>query len=378
MDIFIADLQNAHTCCFGPDGNLYVSYYTSSGVASAIAKVTPGGVVTNFVGSPTTLGRVDNTGGAARFGIVAGIAIGIEGMAWASDGNLYVVDAFCIRKVTPAGVVTLFAGSFTIQTYLDATGSNARFRLPKGIIQGTDTNLYVCDNTSCTIRRITIPGAVVTTLCGLDSTIGNTNGTGSAARFNFPIGITCTSTGVLYVTDGSGPLLPSIRVVTLAGVVTTMSLSGTNYGTIGPQWITVNNPPTILYLSANNHDYQISLTGILIGVIAKIRDTNNFQDSFALNGSIIYISDAVSGVLPGEVIQLIPDIGIIVNGVQSAIDGELIINGDPDISVITDLSGIYALNPGSTHDTYVERDPAVTTIDVKIPNPTGKTGYVDG
>ena len=40
--------------------------------------------------------------------------------------------------------------------------------------------------------------------------------------------------------------------------------------------------------------------------------------------------------------------------------------------------GVYTFVPGRTHDTYYDRttDPEViATVDTKIPDPTGRTGY---
>lgn len=61
-----------------------------------------------------------------------------------------------------------------------------------------------------------------------------------------------------------------------------------------------------------------------------------------------------------------------------SVTGDLIL----DISMtsvmtfISDPSGIYTLVPDKTHDTLYERLPAVTTIEIKIPDPFGKTGFV--
>ena len=69
------------------------------------------------------------------------------------------------------------------------------FYIPRGIT--TDgTNLYVADYSNHRIRKIVISTGVVTTLAGSSS--GNTDATGTSARFNLPLGITTDVTN-LYV-----------------------------------------------------------------------------------------------------------------------------------------------------------------------------------
>ena len=63
-----------------------------------------------------------------------------------------------------------------------------------------------------TIRKIT-PGAAVSTLAGLAGNSGSADGTGSAARFNYPAGVAVDSAGNVYVADTNNH---TIRVGTLS------------------------------------------------------------------------------------------------------------------------------------------------------------------
>jgi len=95
------------------------------------------------------------------FGAALGVAVD-------TAGNIYVADAGNnqIRKITPGGVFSTFAGSGTLAEK-DGTGTNASFAEPTYISIDGSGNLYVADQSSSTgefLRKIT-PAGVVSTLC---------------------------------------------------------------------------------------------------------------------------------------------------------------------------------------------------------------------
>ena len=201
----------------GPKGVVIDSagaLYVSDSANSVILKITSAGTVSTFAGSELQIGGVDGTGAAARFFGPAGLAID-------TDGNIYVADSFnhAIRKITSAGVVTTLAGLAGSPGSADGIGSAARFSNPAGVTIDGDRNVYVADTLNQTIRKIT-PGGVVTTLAGLAGFPSISDGTGSAARFVRPIGMATDSNGHIYVADSGNQ---KIRKITSAGVVTTIA-----------------------------------------------------------------------------------------------------------------------------------------------------------
>jgi len=130
------------------------------------------------------------------------------------DGILYVFDNgnHTIRKVTPAGVVTTFAGSGSNGSE-DGTGTAASFNYLRGGAFDGDGNLFVADAGNRTIRKVT-PAGVVTTFAGSAGSAGSINGIGPAARFSYPVGVAFDGDGNLYVADDGGT---KIRKVTPAG-----------------------------------------------------------------------------------------------------------------------------------------------------------------
>ncbi len=193
-------------------GNLYVVDRNNHN----IRKITPAGVVTTFAGSGSQ-GSSDGTGTAASFRFPYGIAAD-------ASGNVYVADTnnLAIRKITPAGVVTTLAGSAGVIGSTDGTGTAARFNFPFGIAVDTSGNLYVADRSNHTIRKIT-PTGEVTTLAGLAGNMGSIDDTGAAARFNLPSGVTVDTAGNVYVADTFNH---NIRKITPAGAVTTLAGTG--------------------------------------------------------------------------------------------------------------------------------------------------------
>ncbi|MEQ1748564.1 MAG: choice-of-anchor D domain-containing protein [Prosthecobacter sp.] len=190
-------------------GNLFVADTFNE----TIRKITPAGVVSTFAGKAETPGGADGTGGNARFNRPHQLAFG-------PGGVLYVADRSncCIRKISPAGVVTTLAGTAGQNGSADGTGAAARFQNPEGLVVDASGNVYVADTVNHTIRKVT-PAGVVTTLAGTTGVTGSTDGSGSAALFRYPERITLAG-GDLFVTDNGNH---TIRKVTLAGVVTTFA-----------------------------------------------------------------------------------------------------------------------------------------------------------
>jgi streptogramin lyase len=180
---------------------------------STIRKITPSGVVTTLAGSGVT-GRTDATGTAARFNGPAGVATD-------RAGNVYLVDSGnnIIRKITPAGAVSTLAGTAGSVGSTDATGTAASFNFPQGVATDSAGNVYVADLSANTIRKIT-PAGVVTTLAGTAGVSGSTDGTGAAARFDFPVSVATDDAGNVYVADQFNN---TIRKVTPAGAVSTVA-----------------------------------------------------------------------------------------------------------------------------------------------------------
>ena len=173
------------------------------------------GAGTTIAGYAGTAGSADGaTGSAARFNYPFGIAVD-------SGSNLYITDTLnqTIRVISAAGAVSTLAGTVGTSGATDGTGTAAKFSNPAGI--ATDgTNLFVADSSNHVIRKVVISSGVVTTFAGTAGTAGSADGTGTAAKFNTPTGLTIDNAGNLYVSD---QWYTKVRKITSGGVVTTLS-----------------------------------------------------------------------------------------------------------------------------------------------------------
>src|SRR5207249_301670 len=105
-----------------------------------------------------------------------------------------------IRKITASGAVTTLAGSAGQQGSTDGTGSAGRFYFPIGVAVDSAANLYVADQGNQTIRKVTPAGAVAT-LAGSAGQTGSTDGVGGTARFYNPSGVALDGASNIYVGD---------------------------------------------------------------------------------------------------------------------------------------------------------------------------------
>ena len=143
-----------------------------------------------------------------------------RGIAILSDGNIVVADVgnTRIRKITyPGAITTALAGSTSGN--VDGTGGAAQFRSPYATAVLQNGDIAVVDQTNFTIRIVTYPGGVVSTLAGFGST-GYLDATGTAAKFGTLYGIGVLANGNIVVIDATNR---RIRMITSGGVVTTLA-----------------------------------------------------------------------------------------------------------------------------------------------------------
>jgi sugar lactone lactonase YvrE len=259
-------------------GNLFIADTRNH----TIRKITPASVVTTFAGTAGVSGVTDGTGSAALF-------LNPQGMTVDAADNLIVADTsnHTIRKISPTGVVTTLAGTGASSGSADGTGAAARFSHPQALAVDSLGNIFVADSNNHTIRKIDT-SHVVTTFAGLAGASGTTDGTGSSARFDLPAGIVVDADDNLYVADSNNH---SIRRITPAGVVTTVAgTPGSNGTTDGsaasasfyrPQQIAIDATGNLYVADSQNQTIRVLSSG---GIVSTLAGTANTAGSADGNG----------------------------------------------------------------------------------------------
>jgi hypothetical protein len=175
------------------------------GTASAVERVAGSGVA----------GYLDGPAATARFDAPAGVAASPAGVLYVTDQRNHRV-----RAIDAMGRVSTLAGcgpdgAARSERFRDGAGDAACFDRPSGIAVAADGTVYVSDTGNLRIRAIT-PAGVVSTWAG-SGDWGRSDGTRLRATFASPRGLAVAPDGSLYVADtGAG----AVRRITAAGVTT--------------------------------------------------------------------------------------------------------------------------------------------------------------
>lgn len=200
-------------------GNLYMADYSCQSLRKVILNT---GVVTTLFGTnhhfPTNFGGIviDSSGNFFTSEVQKGV----------SGGKLY-CDAYIFKTPSVGGTGSVFVGpaavdlSQSLCANTDGTGSAARFISPQGLVIDQANNIFVADSVANNIRKIT-PAGIVTTFAGCVGAAcasGTLDGAGSTASFSAPTSMTFDAVGNAFVVDAGSKI---IRKISSSGVVRTV------------------------------------------------------------------------------------------------------------------------------------------------------------
>ncbi len=215
---------------FDSAGNLYIA----ESFNWRVRKVTPAGIITTFAGNGTA-GFGGNGGPATQAALQ-----NPEALVFDPAGNLYISQPYnnVVRKIDTSGNITIFAG--TGATGYSGDGGPAiaaQLSYPTGLAIDPNGSIYFGDQNT-RIRRVG-PDGTISTFAGSNNTqaLGD-GGPAISASLVFPGGLAVTSDGSVYVSD-SGHFL--VRKITPDGTINTVAGGGPSIQ---------NGPALLTYLAA--------------------------------------------------------------------------------------------------------------------------------
>ena len=304
-----------------------------------IRKIDPSGNVSSIAGY-TTSGNQDGNGFFARFNSPRDLVVDV-------NGNIYVADTsnHRIRKISPNGDVTTFAGS--IQGSQDGVGTAAKFYNPVGIAIDSNGDLFVTDYLSHRIRKITTSTADVVTFAGNNQ--GHSNGIGTAAAFFYPHGLAIDNNNIIYVADiynnAVRKISPNAEVTDFAGMIEGyQDGEGVNAKFSNPYGVATDANGSIYVADKNNHR------------IRKITPNNLSVSDFNFNDKVILYPNPVKDELT---IQNQDEISfknysvLDINGRVLVSQSKAIQNNQINLASLT--SGIYMLQLETDKGTVIKK-----------------------
>lgn len=242
------------------DGKGNALFTEWNGASSAVRLLNNGSTAIG----PVAAGSVGRVAGGT-WGCRAGPALAAEmrtpiGLARDPQGNTYIADYECtvIWKLSADySTVTLLAGQRDSHGVVDGTGSAAKFGHPRGITYGVDGYLYVSEWDYHRIRRVSLAGAV-TTVAGT-GTAGVVDGAALQAQFYHPGGLAMDAGGTLFVGDWSPGTVRKITGLASANpIVSTIVDSTPKYGSAAHATLSVSSGNQVFINFWDNGLYRLS------------------------------------------------------------------------------------------------------------------------
>ncbi len=199
-------------------GNLYIA----DRLNRKVRKVSPDGIITTFAGNGN-VGTGGDGGPATSAQISAPTAVAVD-----AAGNVYIANfdraSSNVRKVDTSGTISTVAGSGPAGYSGDGGPATlAQINLPRGLAVDAAGDLYIADTDNHRIRRVDTSG-IITTVAG-EGVAGSAGdgGPATSARLDSPHELAFDAAGNLYIADTNNH---RIRRVDTSGTITTFSGTG--------------------------------------------------------------------------------------------------------------------------------------------------------
>jgi len=200
-------------------GNLYIGGYASY----RVRKVTPDGIISTFAGN----GRFGFSGDG---GPATTAQLSVWGLAFDDDaGDLYIADGIShIRKVTQDGIITTIAGTGSAGFSGDGFPAvSAQFNAPSGIAIDHAGNLYIADTQNHRLRKISANGIISTIAgSGAPGILLGSNRSATMSQLDLPVAVLPDDQGNVYIADFPSTGYGLLRKVDVQGRIFTVAGAG--------------------------------------------------------------------------------------------------------------------------------------------------------
>ena len=214
----LAQFSNPMGVAVDAGGNLYIADSTNV----RIRKVTPGGIVATVAG--TGVQGFSGDGGPAT----AATLNSPTSLIVDSAGNIYFADSSNqrIRRVGADGKITTIAGNGLDGFSGDGgLAISASMSFPLGLVKDPSGNVYFTDGNNNRVRMITPAGIISTFAGGGTGNFGGDGGLATAASLNIPSDLAFDAAGNLYIADAGNN---RVRKVNTSGIITTVAGTANN------------------------------------------------------------------------------------------------------------------------------------------------------
>ena len=239
---------------FDSRGNLYVA----DAGGNRIERITPAGVVSVYAGVGAA-GCCEDGGPPLQALLATPLAVAVDG-----GGNLYIADMDNdrIRRIDAAGrTITTVAGNGE-RGFTGDNGPATRAALDQPWALAIDSAglLYVADSGNQRIRKITPDGTITTFAGGAEQGKGVETGPATQASFSGPVSLALDSKGNLYVADYHNH---RIRRITPAGIISTFAGRGTrgSSGDGGAATVALLDLPSAVGVDRSDNVYIAEFNG---------------------------------------------------------------------------------------------------------------------
>jgi uncharacterized protein YjdB len=271
----VATLNDPRGVIADASGNIYIAEYNNN----VIRKISPSGVISTFAGTGSS-GFSGDGGLATAATLYSPWAIALDGA-----GNMYIAEynGQRIRKINTSGIISTFAGNGTNGFSGDGGAATAAsLNNPVGIATDAAGNVYISDRDNLRIRAVNTSG-IISTVAGNGTSGYSVGSAATATGIGSPLGIATDAAGNLYIGCDNVKVIK----VSTSGITSTIAGSGT-YGYSGDggpataanigyvYGLAVNSAGTVYMADyTNNRVRQVNAAG----VIATIAGNGTTPDS---------------------------------------------------------------------------------------------------